>query len=115
MRKSILLACIALLFLQACYLRNLVDDLVYDNRNHYLPCDALPTYGEVMVMISQHQDVLDEIEALNPGFVGWEVHTPCEGRADLVFWYGGRSDRRKIEAIIDDATFFGIPYRLNNR
>jgi hypothetical protein len=34
-----------------------IDDVVYDNRNHYLPCEQLPAELEVRKVIEEHQDV----------------------------------------------------------
>ena len=96
-------------------LRRWVDDALYDNWNHYLPCEQLPALSEVERVIAAHQDTIRQIEAVSPGLVGYDTGSPCPGRGDIVFWYGSRSDRRAIEAIIAGDMFFGIPYRLNNR
>ena len=69
-----------------------------------------------MQVVDEHQDLIQEIEQMNPGFVGVEIDTfTCLGKADLVFWYGGHEERLAIERIINNDTFFGIPYRLHNR
>ena len=63
-----------------------------------------------------HQDLVEKIEQLNPGFVGVEMDTyACPGRADILFWYGTHQDKLLIESIIADDTFYGIPYRLVNQ
>lgn len=95
--------------------RHTFDNLVYDNKNHYLPCEKLPDEAEVRRIVQEHQDVIQTIEQVDPGFVGVEIGTPCAGKADLVIWYGTHEDRLGIERIIGDDTFFGVPYRLNNR
>src|SRR5688572_15403721 len=92
------------------------DDFVLDNRNHYLSCQALPTKLEVERTLEQHKDVVQKIEQIAPGFVGVEIGSlSCEGQADLLIWYGTHQQRLAIEKIIDGDTFFGIPYRLQNR
>jgi hypothetical protein len=92
------------------------DHFVLDNRNHYLSCQELPPKVEVERIIEQHKDVIQQIQEVAPGFVGAEVdsHT-CKGKADLLIWYGTHQQRVVIEEIIAGDTFFGIPYRLQNR
>ena len=97
-------------------IRSIFDDFIYDNKNHYLPCEKLPSRDEVTKIIAEHQNVIKEIEAVNPGLVGIEIDTTtCQGKADLIFWYASHENRLEIEEIIGDETFFGIPYRLQNR
>jgi len=92
------------------------DNFVLDNKNHYLPCEELPIEADVSRIVDQHQDEIRAIEQVNPGFVGIEIDTfTCPGQADLVIWYGRHQDRLAIEEIIGSDTFFGVPYRLQNR
>jgi hypothetical protein len=92
------------------------DNFVLDNRNHYLPCQDLPTKIEVERVVAQHKDVIQQIQQIDPGFTGIEIDTlNCEGKADLLIWYGTHEQRVAIEKIIKADTFFGIPYRLQNR
>jgi hypothetical protein len=101
---------------QTRFFRRTYDDVILDNRNHYLPCDLLPTEEEVRQVIQVHQDMIERIEQIDPGFVGVEMDThTCPGRADILFWYGTHQDRLLIESILADETFYGIPYRLENR
>jgi hypothetical protein len=96
--------------------RRTYDEFVLDNHNHYLPCEKLPTETEVSRVMEAHQDVIEKIGQINPGFVGVEVDTStCPGKADIIFWYGTHQDRLLIESIINDDTFYGIPYRLRNQ
>lgn len=96
-------------------LRRVYDDYVLDNQNHYLPCKDLPTKIEVERIVAQHQDIIQQIEQVAPGFVGVEIDSSaCEGKADLLIWYGSHQQRIAIEKIIGGNTFFGIPYRLRN-
>jgi hypothetical protein len=92
------------------------DNFVWDNRNHYLPCNKLPAVAEVHARVQRYQDIVQAIERVNPGLVGVEVDTStCPGKADLVFWYASHQNRLAIEKIINNDTFFGVPYRLQNR
>jgi len=114
---SLLTAVTILLFLefQAKIIRQTLDDVLYDNRFHYISCEKLPSIAEVEKMIAEHQDVIRQIEAVNPGFVGNEVNTCSTGNADITFWYSSHKERMAIENIIGSDTFFGVPYNLQNR
>ena len=92
------------------------DHFMMDNRNHYLSCEELPTKIEVERVMEQHKDVVQQIQQVAPGFVGIEIDSlTCEGKADLLIWYGTHEQRVAIEKFIASDTFFGIPYRLQNR
>jgi hypothetical protein len=92
------------------------DHFILDNRNHYLSCQDLPPKIEVERITEQHRDVIQQIRQVAPGFVGAEIDSlTCEGKADLLIWYGTHEQRVAIEKIIGGDTFFGIPYRLQNR
>lgn len=92
------------------------DNLILDNRNHYLPCKDLPARDEVVRIVGQHDDLVQRIQQVGPGFVGVEIDSiTCAGKADLVIWYGTHQQRVAIEKMIGRETFFGIPYRLQNR
>ena len=107
---------ISIIELQTKFLRKIYDEVIMDNRNHYLACDQLPSEAEVRQVMETHQDVIKKIEQINPGFVGVEMDTSiCPGKADILFWYGTHRDRLQIESIIVGDTFYGIPYRLRNQ
>jgi hypothetical protein len=110
-------ACLSLVVMEAQtkVLRRMIDDLVYDNKNHYLSCEKLPTEAEVRKIVQEHLDVVHAIEQVDAGFVGVEIHPSCAGKADLLIWYASHENRVEIERIIGGDTFFGIPYQLNNR
>ena len=92
------------------------DNFVLDNRNHYLPCQDLPTKIEVERIVAQHEEIIQQIQQIAPGFIGIEIDSSnCEGKADLLIWYGTHEQRIAIEKIINGDTFFGMPYRLQNR
>ena len=125
LRKNTLLLIVGLLLacaigtiveLQSKVLRRGYDQFILDNRNHYLSCQELPTKLDVERIARQHQDVIQQIEQIAPGFVGVEIdNLTCAETADLLIWYGTHQQRIAIEEIISRDTFFGIPYRLQNR
>lgn len=91
-------------------------DFLVDNKNHYLPCEQLPSVSDVNLVIQERQDKIKQIEQIAPGLVGIEVDDwSCPGKADIIFWYNSHENRLKIEKIISDSTFYNIPYRLQNR
>ena len=49
------------------------DNLILDNRNHYLLCRDLPSGTEVERTVEQHQDIIQQIGQVAPGFVGVEI------------------------------------------
>ena len=122
-RGYLLLGLLAILFsisalavvLNIDWLRDLGNDLIYDSKKHHLSCDQLPTSEEVARVVLEHQETVQKIEDVNPGFVmvQIDIHT-CPGRSDIVILFGAHRDRVEIEKIIDGDTFFGIPYRLIN-
>jgi hypothetical protein len=97
-------------------IRHWVDDLLYDNYNHYLSCEDLPLIDEVEAVVAIHKDTLDQIDQINPGLVGWNVEETCSGKGDILFWYASHANRNKIEEIIGSKdNFFGIPIRMRNQ
>ena len=56
--------CLGLFVLEAQtkVLRHTIDNYVYDNKNHYLPCDKLPTEAEVNRVVQEHQNIVEAIE-----------------------------------------------------
>ena len=114
----ILILCVGIWILEAQtkFFRRAYDEIVLDNHNHYLSCEQLPSEAEVRRMMEDHQNVIKKIEQIKPGFVGVEMDTStCPGKADILLWYGTHEDRILIEDIIAGDTFYGIPYRLENR
>jgi Holliday junction resolvasome RuvABC endonuclease subunit len=114
----ILIACLGMIAIesQTKFIHRVYDYFVLDNKNHYLPCEELPTEVNVSRIVEQHRDKIQAIEQVNPGFVGVEIDTfTCPGQADLVIWYASHQNRLAIEEIIGGDTFFGVPYRLQNR
>jgi hypothetical protein len=95
-------------------LGRLYNDLVLGNRDHFLPCDRLPASAEVSRILEEHQDTVEAIKEVHPGFVFVEIDESCSGRADIVISYASHQDRLAIDKIIGGETFFGVPYRLRN-
>jgi len=112
----VLCAGVWILEAQTKVLRRAYDEIILDNRNHYLSCNQLPSEDKVRRVVEEHQSVIKRIEQINPGFVGVEMDTSiCPGKADILFWYGTHKDRLLVEDLIAGETFYGIPYRLENR
>lgn len=115
---GLLLTCVTAIIVETRLnvLQRAYDNFIMDNRNHYLACKELPDRFEVERILEQHRDVVRQIQQVAPGFVGVEIDAAtCEGKADLLIWYGTHEQRITIENIIAGDTFFGIPYRLQNR
>jgi hypothetical protein len=108
--------CVAAVFLvRGHVLGRLYNDIFLDNRDHFLPCEKLPTSAEVSRVLLEHQDTVEAIKEVNPGFVFVEIDDwSCSGRADIEISYASHQDRLAIEKIIGGETFFGVPYRLRN-
>jgi hypothetical protein len=112
----LLCALAAIVEMQFKILRHGYDRFIMDNRDHYLACQELPAMVEVERVVEEHRDDIQQIEQVAPGFVGVEIDSlTCEGKADLLIWYGTHQQRVVIEQIIAGETFFGVPYRLQNR
>jgi hypothetical protein len=108
--------CIFVIEAQTKIVRRAYDNFILDNENHYLPCEKLPTETEVSKVIQEHQDMIRTIEQVNPGLVGVDMDTmTCSGKADLIIWYATHQDRVEIKRLIGEDTFFGVPYRMQNR
>ena len=105
----------SLVVAQSNFFKGLYNDLVLDSKDHFLSCDELPSVAEVEQVVDSHQDTIDKIKQVNPGSVFVQIDTAtCPGKADIVILYGTHQNRLEIEQIIDDDTFFGVPYRLAN-
>jgi len=57
----IVILCLGALIVEARtkIVRRALDDLIYDNRNHYLPCEKLSAETEVRKIVQEHQDVVN--------------------------------------------------------
>lgn len=116
------------------------DDLILDNRYHYLSCDELPSLIEVDRVVLEHREIVEkivrEIGRANQGrdvvplveqrqvrdgdlftvifYWGESERCPGTGRGEINIRYPSHRNRVQIEQIIHDKTFFGIPYNLIN-
>ncbi len=79
-----------------------------------LPCEDLPDIETVRQIVEDHQDVIQEIENINPENVWVVIHERCNGKGELHIYYDTVYNKEKILEIIGAETFFGIPYRLFN-
>ncbi|MDT8306221.1 MAG: hypothetical protein RRC07_09810 [Anaerolineae bacterium] len=96
-------------------------------RGSRVTCAQLPALAEAEAILAR-EELVDQIEAVNPGFVFVDVlpHLDCPSRATLTIAYATERDRQAIEAILKEsdghdagglfapARLFGIPYRLLN-
>lgn len=123
------------------YFRRLLDNIIADNKNHYLSCDQLPNVEQVDKVVREHKDVVEQIikkvgqryhdSEVTPlwryntvtdgedsyiSFSWGESYPNCENtsKGDIEIMYSARRDRILIEKIINSDTFFGIPYNLTN-
>lgn len=102
---------------QGHWLRHLVDDVLYDNYDHYLPCAQLPDLALVEEVLAAHGALITQLEQLSPGNVMIELDDladTCPGKADIVIYYPSHAIRLEIENILGGKTFFGIPCRWRN-
>jgi len=99
---------------QTRFIRRWISDVIYDNRVPYLHCENLLNLAEVEQTVAAHQDLIEQIEAVHPGFIRVTIsssvnRSDCPGKGYLVIEYASHADRLQIEAIIGE-TFFGIPW-----
>ena len=82
------------------------------NQVPYLSCDEMPELVDIEQTVEAHQDVVEQIENIDPGFIRVYVSSSssCPGKGILVIEYASHDDRMQIEALIGE-TFFGIPWK----
>lgn len=123
------------------FVSKFLDNVIADNKNHYLSCDQLPTVEQVNKVVREHKDIVERIvkevgkryrntevtpvwrdntvtdgESFYISFSWGESYPECQntGKGDIEIMYPAHQDRVIIEKIINGDTFFGIPYRLRN-
>lgn len=123
------------------FISKFVDNVIMDNKNHYLSCDQLPSIEQVDKVVKEHKDVVEQIikdvgkryhdsevtpiwkentvtdgESFYVSFSWGESYPDCQntGKGDIEIMYSVHQDRIIIEKIINEYRFFGIPYRLRN-
>lgn len=96
--------------------QRIVDDVLYDNYNHYVPCNRLPLAAEVEKVAADQSAVVDQIQGISPDVQVKIVKQTCESsdHADIVIYYPSHAQREQIEALLGGKTFFGIPARWIN-
>jgi hypothetical protein len=101
---------------QSRVIHRIVSDVVYDNYDHYLPCERLPLTAEVEAAAAGHTAIIDQILALSPNVAFKVEKQVCSGtdHADIVIYYPGHAQREQIEGLLGGKTFFGIPARWIN-
>ncbi len=92
------------------------DVLIYNNHRQYLPCSDLPELGEVEDIAAQRPEVIEQIGGLSPGNIEVVIDSmTCPGKASIAIYYANTAEREKIDEILPDKTFFGVPTSLINR
>ena len=83
--------------------------------NTKVACNDLPAVEEVQKVLTEHEDVIKELEKLSDTNSIWfSIDTErCPGKADILINYGTESQRRQIKERIGE-NFFGVPYRMFN-
>ncbi|TDA65905.1 MAG: hypothetical protein D9V45_02890 [Chloroflexi bacterium] len=108
---------VGLVFLfQSHIIPRILSDVVYDNYDHYLPCERLPLATEVEAVVADHTGTVNQIQAISPDVrFSLEKHV-CGGadHADIVIYYPTHAHREQIETILGGKTFFGTPARWIN-
>ncbi len=94
------------------YAYNAIRNLL--NYDPEVPCEDLPDIETVRQIFEEHQEVIQEIENTNPENVWVVIHERCNGKGELYIYYDTVYNKAKILEIIEEETFFGIPYRLFN-
>ena len=114
---AIAILIVGLVFLfQSQVIQRIISDVVYDNYDHYLPCERLPLAAEVEAVVAAHTGTVNQIKAVSPdGLFNIEKQS-CGGaeHADIVIYYPTHAHREQIEIILSGKTFFGIPARWIN-
>ena len=97
-------------------IQRIVDDVLYDNYNHYVPCNRLPLAAEVEKVVADHSAVVDQIQAISPDVQVKVVKQTCDSadHADIAIYYPGHTQREQIELLLGGKTFFGVPARWIN-
>ena len=90
-------------------------NLVIQPDNKKVACNDLPTVDEVQKVLTEHKDVIKELEKLSDTNSIWfSIDTErCSGKADILIYYGTESQRKQIKEKIGEK-FFGVPYRMLN-
>lgn len=97
------------------FIREVIEDKLFDNHLHHLACWQLPTAQEVKAVKDAYSDTIARIKAVHPGHIGFEVDTlTCPGKGFFVINYHSHRERLEIEKIMGGNRFFGIPCNMTN-
>ncbi len=94
------------------FIQKWISNVLYDNRVPYLSCEEMPELADIEQTVAAHQDVIEQIEGIDPGFIRVYISDSeaCPEKGILVIEYASHANREQIEALIGD-TFFGIPWK----
>ncbi len=118
LKKNAIIYCVtfgALVLMILCGIYLYYQSAVYEATKE-IACIHMSSVGVVEQTISEHKDVISEIEKLG----GIVSITPtftnpkgCAGAAFVVIYYSTNTQRKEIKKMIGDQ-FFGHPYRMIN-
>jgi hypothetical protein len=92
-------------------LHNWIASVLYDNHVNNLSCQKSPNLSEAEQILEEHQEVIQQIENIHPGFIWVYIDSSsCSGKGILVIEYASHEDRLLIEEIVGE-TFFGVPWK----
>ena len=79
---------------------------------HYVKCEEIPDLTDIEKIVEEHQDIIQQIEAINPGNISVFIDSSdaCPGKYILIIEYPSHANRTQIEALIGE-TLFGIPWQ----
>jgi hypothetical protein len=83
---------------------------IYDNHANFLDCAELPSLSAVEQVVSEPQDLIQQIMDIRPDFINVTIDQSCPGKGILVIEYASHADRIQIEELIGD-TFLGISWK----
>ena len=84
---------------------------------HRVPCKKWPTVKEAERIMEEQVDIVRRLDSVNRGAPDMHLATGsgCPGKAELRMYFGGISEKKRMQEIIGDKRwFFGIPYSLSN-
>lgn len=101
---------------QSHVVHRIVDDVLYDNYYHNVPCQRLPLAFEVEAVVADYTAIVDQIQAISSNIRFEIVKQTCGGadHADVVIYYPGHAKREQIEELLGGKTFFGVTARWIN-
>lgn len=95
-------------------------DVILDNRYHGVACENLPSVSDVERVLVEKENLVNRIKSVRPGedenhsYISVDTNEPCVNKGEIMISYPSHDDRVKIEMILKDDSFDGIPYNLIN-